>query len=119
MELQVSIDLNPCGQAGLFSFLFGVHNARGIFFGYFFFFLDRKILSHIINRSQIQTATSEAITTSKNLGISSTHASKHYYYYYFEVISSFGSKYYLYMLIVFRKLIMTLKNIKNTPILIR
>ena len=118
MELQVSIDLNPCGQAGLFSFLFGVYNARGIFFG-FFFFLDRKILPHIINRSQIQTATSEATTASKNLGISSTHASKHYYYYYFEVISSFGSKYYLYILRVFRKLIMTLKNVKNTPILIR
>ena len=57
MELQVSIDLNPCGQAGLFSFLFGVYNARGIFFDFFDFFLDRKILPHIINRSQIQTAT--------------------------------------------------------------
>ena len=66
MELQVSIDLNPCGQAGLFSFLLGVYNARGIFFG--FFFLDRKILPHIINRSQIQTATSEATTTSKTWG---------------------------------------------------
>ena len=69
-------------------------------------------------KSQIQTATSEATTASKNLGISSTHASKHYYYY-FEVISSFGSKYYLYMLRVFRKLIMILENVKNTPILIR
>ena len=111
MELQVSIDLNPCGQVGLFSFIFGVHNARGIFFGFFFFFfwIGKYYRIYIINRSQIQTATSEAITTSKNLGISSTHASKHYYYYYyFEVISSFGSKYYLYMLRVFRKLIMTL-----------